>query len=122
MNVDEERKGDVVVLKPVGRLDNLDGPVFEEAALGVLERGDHNIVLDLSRVDYISSRGIRAFITIARRAESEQGRLALCCLQEPVDRVFRISRLDELVKIFASCPEALDSFPDDAKFGNTPDR
>ncbi len=112
MKIDEENDGNLLVVKPVGKLDSVHGPDLEKAILGALERGDRNLLLDMSEVTYISSRGLRVFLLGAKKAKAEGGKISICALQEFVREVFDLSGFLTLFDVFESVAEARKSLGD----------
>ena len=49
------------------------------------------MVLDLARLDYISSAGLRVVLLLAKKLKQAGGALALCDIQPSVREVFEIS-------------------------------
>ena len=93
--------GGKLVAEPTGRVDEttweafstkLTAAVHEAAAAGV------PLTLDLSGLDYMSSRGLRA-LTIARREAGEGTAITLAAPNERMREIFAISRYDKLFKI-----------------------
>jgi anti-anti-sigma factor len=102
MNIQIETLGDVDVVRPGGRLDSTSAGVFERAIGEVFDRGSRKMVLDLSRVDYVSSAGLRAALIAGKRMRAiPGGKLVLCALAPAVREVFEISGF---VSIFAIQP------------------
>ena len=55
MDINESTSGNAVIVQPVGRIDTNTSTEFEEKLVEVLERSDINIIVDLSKIDYVSS-------------------------------------------------------------------
>ncbi len=106
MKVDEFEEGGVVVLKPVGRLDNVAAPALERRLMARVS-GPASILVDLSEVDYISSAGLRILLLASKRLRQTAGRLCLCSAQEHVLDVFEISGLARAFRIHAGRDSAL---------------
>jgi anti-anti-sigma factor len=56
-------------------------------------------VLDLSELDFMDSTGLRLLIAADSRAREDGRRLTIIKGPEPVQRVFRITRLEERLEI-----------------------
>ena len=110
MNIAEERQSGVVVLKPEGRLDALESPELEEVVLGIIDRGDSQLVVDLSAVPYVSSRGLRAILLGTKRAIAAGGGFAVSSPQVIVSKMFQAANFQEVIDIFDTVAEAVDSF------------
>ena len=105
LEIGERRQADTPVLAPVGRIDNLTSAEFRTRLLGALSSCSADVVIDFSRVEYISICGLRALMT-ASRQKSKERRLAVACLNAVVHEIFTISRLSRHVPIFATVEEA----------------
>jgi len=114
MKIAEERRSDVVILKPEGSLDSAESPEFEEAVLRVIDKGETRLVIDLSSVAYITSRGLRVFLLGARRMAETGGRLAVCSLQDFVCKVFDAVGFRDVVTVFDSAAQAIEALSGDA--------
>lgn len=65
------------------------------------------IIVDLSKLEYISSAGLGVFMSYLQQIESDSIQLVLFGLSEKVLEVFQILGLDQLMEIRASKAEAL---------------
>jgi anti-sigma B factor antagonist len=90
-----DRDGDRVVLHVQGELDAYTAPGLEEHIAGLLGDGVTDLVLDLSPTGFLDSSGLRALLTVHRRLEAADGRLALRDPSEPVLRLLEITGLRE---------------------------
>jgi anti-anti-sigma factor len=109
MDIYEERKDGFLVLGLEGRLDAVSSKLFEEKVLAVIDGGEARFVIDLSRLDYVSSAGLRVFLVASKRLAPAGGKVVLCSLQEPVKQVFDIVGFYSIFSILGSTDEALDS-------------
>ncbi len=107
MEIDEQRNGDVVVLSPVGRLNNDTSPEFQSRLLGCVGTAAARVLVDFSRVDYISSAGLRALMAASKQSKATGGRLAVTGLNPVVKEIFTISRFSYVVNVFETLAEAL---------------
>jgi anti-anti-sigma factor len=104
MDIGERRQADLLVLAPVGRVDNLTSPDFQARLLAAVSSGTADVVVDFSGVEYISSAGLRALM-IASRIKPKDRRLAVVRLNAVVHEIFTISRFSHLVPIFSTIEE-----------------
>jgi len=114
MKIAEERQSEVVVLKPDGSLDSTDSPELEAAVLRNIENGETRMVIDLSKVSYITSRGLRVFLLGAKKMAAAGGQFAVCSLQEFAHKVFEAVGFQEVVTVFDTATEAVTSLSGDA--------
>ena len=69
-----------------------------------------NFIADLEGLAYSSSAGIRIFLGMARDSGSNGGDLRIAAVQPQVEKIFKLSKFDRIVKIFPSVDEAIQSF------------
>lgn len=107
MNITEERQGDILVLR-VGeaRLDAAEAPALREALLRHIDAGHGQIVLDLSRTDFLDSSGLGALVTAVKRLGS-RGTLAIAGAQGAVTRLFSLTRMDRVFALHPSVEAAV---------------
>ncbi len=106
MEIGEQRDGEVVVLTPLGRLNNDTSPEFQSRLLSSVGSGAA-VLVDLSGVDYVSSAGLRALMTASKQSKANGGRLAVAGLNPVVKEIFTISRFSYVVNVFESRAQAL---------------
>ena len=104
MEIGERRQASMLVLQPVGRIDNLTSAEFQARLLAAITSAD-DIVVDFSSVEYISSAGLRALMA-ASRLKPKERRLAVACLNSIVSEIFAISRFSYVVPVFSTVEEA----------------
>ena len=109
-----EEKGDVVVVKIVGKMFGC--PNFEEMLYDpvndYLDQGFRKFVVDMKRVRYITSIGVSFINAIYTSIKNDRGKFVLCGQNERVLSVFHVAELDRLYTSFKSCKEAVASFED----------
>jgi anti-anti-sigma factor len=105
VDIGERRQANILVLAPVGRIDNLTSAEFQTRLLAAVTSSSADVVIDFSAVEYISSAGLRALMTASRQKPKER-RLAAVRLNAVVHEIFTISRFSHLVPIFATVEEA----------------
>ena len=64
------------------------------------------LVLDLRRVEFIDSTGLRALIAADERARSDGRRLALVSGSDAVERLLSVTRLDQRLEV-VDAPDSL---------------
>src|SRR6187431_2898305 len=80
----QDRDGGIAIVTPTGRLDSLAAPKLQSALAALETAGERRLVIDLGRVDYISSAGLSVLFTLAKRLRENGGALALCGLGDHV--------------------------------------
>jgi anti-anti-sigma factor len=91
-----------------GRLDSATAGDLEKSLQGLYAEPGTRAIVDLTKLDYISSAGLRVMLMLAKRAKQSQGRLVLCGLSPQVREVFEISGFTKILEMAADQPAALD--------------
>ena len=107
MDISEDRKADAVVLALSGKLDATTAKTFEEKILQVISSGAQRLIVDLSLLEYVSSAGLRVFLLAARRLQANDGKIALCGLQDHIRQVFDLAGFSSILSIYGSRAEAV---------------
>jgi len=107
MEITEERREDILILRVIGRLDSSTSKTMEERLLPIIDSGEGRLVIELSQLDYISSAGLRVFLLAAKRMGSANGRMILCSLQDVVKQVFDIAGFSSFLTLAGSTEEAI---------------
>lgn len=107
MSLSSEKIGEVLVVSTAGQINSANAAQLEAELLALVEQGEHQWVLDMGRLDYISSAGLRVVLLLAKRLKQNAGRLVLCNLQPHVHEVFDISGFLAILTVVGSRAEAL---------------
>jgi anti-sigma B factor antagonist len=97
-----------MVLALSGRMDADGAPAFETTCHRWVEQGVCQLVVDMSELLYVSSMGLRAFLSVGQLAQERGGTLRLCGLSPLVKQLFEITRLSGLFPMHDSVESALD--------------
>ena len=84
---------------PVGRLDGSNAAAAEKELLGLLADSGPNLSVDLSKLDYVSSAGLRVFLAAAKAAKGKGGKVTLLSPKPAVLEVLQISGFDRILEI-----------------------
>ena len=95
LEVITERHGDQTRLALVGELDIASTPQFEEGLAEVEGDTPGTLVVDLRRVEFIDSTGLRAVIAADERARAAGRRFVVVRGPAAVERVFSVTQLDQ---------------------------
>lgn len=107
MQISEEKIGDVWTVGLQGRLDAATSKSAEEFLLQKIDGGERFLAFDLSRLDYISSVGLRVFMMCAKRLKVAQGKLVVYGLTPQIHQVFEIAGFLTLFPVFPGRDEAV---------------
>ena len=99
MEFAQEQAGEVLIVRLTGRLDSSAAPGAEQTFVGVLGDGAPHLAIDLSKLEYISSAGLRVLLIVAKKVQQARGKVALCGLSPNVRENFAISGFDAIFSI-----------------------
>ena len=105
MEISEEGNLRKVLLS--GRLDTPGVLQIEPKLVTGLVPGGKHAIVDLSKVDYMASMGIRMFISVARIMRDKQAKLAFYAPQQLVGEVLKVASVHEIVPICATADDAV---------------
>src|ERR1035437_10592201 len=97
MNISESKQGNVTILTAQGKLDALSSPELDKRLSSLVESGTRQIVLDLAGLDYVSSAGLRVFLSAAKRLKQAHGKLALANLSAHVQQIFDMEGFESIL-------------------------
>lgn len=112
-----EQHGDVVVAQflPAQLTDELN---IEEMGTELFSLADHygflKVVVDLGKVDFVTSSVLGKLITMHRRLHRNGGKLAICSLRPSLEDVMRTSRLIDFFHVREDVPQAIELVGDAA--------
>lgn len=102
--------GDVnVAAVPLDELDASNSADFKREMAPVLE-ATSKLVLDLSRLRFVDSSGLGAFISCLRRLNAKGGDVKLCGMSRQVRGVFELVRMHRIFDIHGTREEAVRAF------------
>ena len=74
----------------------------------VVEGGpQRSVVLDFTGVTFLSSQTLGVLLTLRRKADKANTKVAVTCLREELARVFAITNLDQLFEFYQTREEAV---------------
>jgi anti-sigma B factor antagonist len=85
-----------------GELDIATAPALRAALSSHEVVESDGVVVDLSRLTFMDSTGISAFLTLERDLRAHGGRLAIACPEGAVRLLFDVTGLDEHLPLYAS--------------------
>jgi anti-anti-sigma factor len=106
MDVSLSLCGAIPVFRLAGRLDATSSPLLEERIKPLLEEQGKKLVFDCDGLTYVSSAGLRVFLTCQRQLSAHGGGVAFASLSTPVKDLFHLAGLQDLFMIEANAEAA----------------
>jgi anti-sigma B factor antagonist len=106
MKITSDKDQEYFVIGIDGDLDASSCIVLDKAITEAISKLEKKIIIDCSRLNYISSAGLGVFMSHLQDFENHHISMVLYNLSEKVKNVFQILGLDELIKIVKTKEEA----------------
>ena len=111
MKLEEKFQGDIAIITIHGNLvGSCEADVLHEKVEELLKEGRLQIVLDMSDVHWMGSLCIGAIMREIISVRKRNGDIYLAGLSRKVRRVFQITKLDGIIKIYPTSSAALEDF------------
>lgn len=99
------------LVKVTGRIDSSTAPKFQEALSAITDEGRFKIVVDFSKVEFLSSAGLRALIITQKVCKRyNRGEVVLCALPVNIGQTIELAGFNSIFKIFVDPLMAVGSF------------
>ncbi len=92
------------------RLDAATAPSFLQAVRGQVEDGYGRLVIDLKKVDFLSSAGIKALLQTVHLSRQQGGDMRLANARGRVKYVLNLAGVDSIIKLYPNVVSATASF------------
>ena len=106
------RDGAVAIFALSGTLDIATSPTLRAALMEAADRDDHEMIVDLTQLEFLDSTGLGALIGAHKRATEHHGAVRLVAQEGQILRLLRITGLLDVFSVYPSLDAALS---DDAR-------
>ncbi len=114
MKLNTKKVDNIVVVYLTGRLDvHLSADIEKEINSIIQNEPDSHLLLNLKDVEYMSSSGLRIFVSTMRILKESKRKLKLCNMNNAVKKIFEVVELMDMFDIYDTEEETLNSFKND---------
>ena len=110
MEINEQKTDQGIIIGVIGRLDTTNYSMLEKKLMDLIDSNHHKILVECSKMDYISSSGLRILLMGLKKITLLKGKFALCGLQENINEIFEISGFTSIFEIYSTKEDALKVF------------
>jgi anti-sigma B factor antagonist len=110
MSLQVTKQGEVVVIEVDGQLIVGNRQELKQRVLEEAESGARKILVDFAKAGYIDSSGLGVLVSLAKRMRELGGDLRLANLNDDLQTLFELTKLDSLFQIADTRERALESF------------
>lgn len=107
MKLSQKGVGSAMLAMASGRIDLSNADDFTAALSAALGESKAALILDLSKVDYISSAGLRSLVITLKASKTDNKGFGVAALQPMLAEIFTIARLSQVIPIFQTTREAV---------------
>lgn len=108
---DIDIKDPVIIYKLMGKITSEhDYVAIEKEVFNYLNQNYFRIVFNLNDLTHTNSMGISFFMRTLTKSRIMGGELVLCNIKGNVEKIFKISKLDEIYTIYSDQTEAINHF------------
>jgi anti-sigma B factor antagonist len=100
----------IAIAKPIGRFDAYAVEAIRDWLDKAMAASPAQIIVNLNKVNFIDSTAIASLMRGLKYCQQNDGDLYLCSLQQPVQIIAELMRLDTVFSIFDSEAGAIDAF------------
>ncbi len=97
----------VLVISVDGRIDGLNAQEFYDNLDKEIGGSGDPVVLDLEKLSYISSAGLRSILLTAKTLKGRNTKFMLCSLSAPIKEIFEIAGFDKIIDVLQSRSDAI---------------
>jgi len=98
MNITKTNEGGKFTIALDGRLDTTTAHQLQEAMLPAFDV-EKDIFLDIARLEYVSSAGLRVLLMGEKTAKAKGGSMSLCNVSDEIMEVLAITGFNEILTI-----------------------
>jgi len=107
IKVEIEEVDDKIVLHIDGRLDAPSTPILEKKLNALIDEGKLDLLLDFSKVEYLSSAGMRLLLSASKKIKSKNGKIVIFSIHDDVMDIIKLAGFDKILNICRTEQEAL---------------
>lgn len=104
------QNADVHIVEIEGRIDAKTAADIENELNALKEKQAVKIIVDFARVNYISSGGLRVFLSALKWAKAGNGDLKLVNMEQNVEKIFKLAGFTKIFNILPTIDSALNAF------------
>ena len=104
LSLQTREEGEQVRIAVEGELDLSSALTFDEEVRRAEERRPRTLVIDLSRLRFLDSTGLRLIMSAQARAKKQGHRLAIVEGTQAVQRIFRLAGVNRRLDIVSETP------------------
>jgi anti-sigma B factor antagonist len=90
-----------------GEIDLYVAPIWRSSISAIIDDGARDLVLDFSELEFLDATGLGAMVAILKRLRTLEGSVVLVIPTERIYKIFQVTGLDKVFRLYASVEDAL---------------
>ncbi len=109
MQIDINTENSILIITLKGSIDSKTASEVQQKVLEASVESD-NVIIDLTKVDFVSSAGLRVLLMVYRQIKSKNGKVILVGVSEEITEVMEMTGFINFFEIIDTVTNALSSF------------
>ena len=107
LKVGHYSKNGIEVVTVEGEIDIYAAPRLRELLIELAAKGNYQLIVGLDKVGFLDSTGLGVLVGGLKRVRAHDGWLDLVCTQEQILKIFKITGLTKVFRIYQSADQAI---------------
>jgi len=107
LNIDLETIENKVIVRLTGRIDAVTVPALEKKLNTLIDENHIFLLLDFSKIDYLSSAGLRLLLSKTKKLKAKNGFFVLFSINEDILEIIKIAGFERVLNICSIEKDAL---------------
>ncbi|MDD3627458.1 MAG: STAS domain-containing protein [bacterium] len=110
LKIELSQEQGIVIMKLIGYLDAETAPKFDGVIIDLMQQGKFKLIVNLSKLDYISSAGLGVLMGKIGEIRAKGGDIVISSLPQKIFRVLQLLGFSKLFKIVETDEEGFKAF------------
>jgi anti-sigma B factor antagonist len=107
LEVETEKRDRWSVISLRGEIDVYTAPRLRQALIDLVENDEKDILVDMTRVDFLDSTGLGVLVGGLKRVKAKDGSLEIVATEDKILKIFEITGLSKVFPIHESVDAAV---------------
>jgi anti-sigma B factor antagonist len=109
MNVNFNKQNEILILSIDGNIDSKTAPELQQKIVEATN-DSNKIIIDMSKVEFVSSAGLRVLLMVYRQIKTNDGIVVLVGVSEEIKEVMAMTGFMNFFKIYENTDTSLSAF------------
>ena len=99
LEIETKAVGNALILRLEGRIDAVSSAILEKSLVEAIDKQHSKIALDFTKVDYLSSAGMRLLLSMTKKLKSVEGNLCIFSIHDDVMEIIKMAGFERILSI-----------------------